>query len=137
MDADGTRSASKALLDLAPQVWSLSLPKLRSDEDVALPLVSAVPVLPKRRSYYVSSAERAESSRKDWGREGGTSDVRLGKKLRRVLWWQPAFEDQETNAGGVGNDISSGPCGVAMIRKVMTYARDLVGGLSLKFIDEK
>lgn len=136
MAVDEDRSASQTFLDQDPRALSPSLPKLLPDEDKALSIgTSATAVLPKRHSYYVSSAERDGRLWEDWGRGGEILNVRPVKKLRRVLWWQFASENQEHTTRRTCNVISPSLRGVGARRKVMTYVRNLLGGMPLKSID--
>lgn len=137
MAVDEDRSASQTFLDQDPRVQSASLPKLLPDEDKALSIdTSATPVLPKRHSYYISSAERDGRPWEDWGRGGEILNVRPVRKLRRVLWWQFASDSgEQPTARRRGKMICSGLRGVGARRKVMTYIRNLLGGMPLKSSD--
>jgi len=124
MVADEVLPASKTFLDRGPQSASPS-PQIRrlSDEDMALPVVvSAAPMLPKRRAYYISSAERDGRPWEDWGRESEPPGVRPVKKLRRLLWWQTGLSEGEDPLCRRSDSVNfSSARGVGA--KVMTYAR--------------
>ena len=141
MAVDEVLSASQGFHDQELQARrSPPLPRLPlPDEDKALSIdTSAAPLLPKRRSYYISSAERDGKLWGDWGREGEILNIRPVKKSRRALWWQFASNSKEgPTARRRDNTICFSLCEVGARRKVMNYARNLFGGLSLKSIDWK
>lgn len=129
MAVDEVLSASQAML-------GQSLPRPLSDEDTALPIDSAVPMALKRRSHYIPSAERTEISWEDRQCESEVQGVRAARKLRKALSWQSVSDSEENPpARRGGNTICSSLRGVGARRKVLMYARNLVGGFLLKSID--